>query len=74
MIRFQCQHSKGLGKIVYIPNGTVANIGIFIHVFQSGFGLVCCGLTSHSAIFQLYSNGTIVHFSNCCHAPIAMGR
>ena len=27
------------------------------------FGLVVCGLTSHSAIFQLYSDGTVVQFS-----------
>ena len=25
--------------------------------------LVGCGLTSHSAIFQLYSDGTVVQFS-----------
>ena len=27
------------------------------------FGLVCCGLTSQSVIFQLYSDGTVVQFS-----------
>ena len=27
-------------------------------------GLVGCGLTSHSAIFQLYSDGTVVQFPN----------
>ena len=25
---------------------------------------VCCGFTSHSAIFQLYSDGTVVQFPN----------
>ena len=28
------------------------------------FGLVCCGLMSHSAIFQLYGDGTVVKFPN----------
>ena len=26
--------------------------------------LVCCGLMSHSAIFQLHSNGTVLQFPN----------
>ena len=34
------------------------------HFFTSelDWWLVCCGLMSHSAIFQLYSDGTVVQF------------
>ena len=35
------------------------------------FGLVSCGLTSHSAIFQLYSDWTVVQFSNLHPTPWA---
>ena len=41
--------------------------------------LVGCGLTSHSAIFQLYSDGTVVQFSNLdllpgtqCHGQLGV--
>ena len=34
-----------------------------MHLVIDGW-LVCCGLTSDSAIFQLYSDGTVVQFQN----------
>ena len=37
-----------------------------VHIFQMYFeyDLVCCSLMSHSVIFQLYNDGTIVQFTN----------
>ena len=48
-------------KIVFSEQATCVlhNIGM-----KKMMMLVGCGLTSHSAIFQLYSDGTFVHIPN----------
>ena len=45
-------------------------------LFDNVGWLVGCGLTSHSAIFHLYSDGTVVQFPNLdpCRAPNAKGN
>ena len=51
-------------SLIKVYTNDVNNWNVICFHFRSQLLLLICGLTSHSAIFQLYSDGTDVQFPN----------